>query len=100
MKNPERMDAAGISRKMSELKDCEGLNSANLLPGHEKSKSEPQLTENTARRDAKAMVFLLNRIRSGMDNFEHIYESLKRLHGKPFEEYFRDFLANKGGLHE
>lgn len=54
------------------------------------------ISENTARRDAKAMVFLLNQIRSGVENYEQIYESLKRLHGEPFEKYFRNYLAGKG----
>ena len=67
---------------------------SNVSPAAEKSNTSKEL----ARRDAEAMVYILNRMRSGMESFEHIYESLKRLHGPPFEQYFRDELTQtKGG---
>ena len=62
---------------------------SNVSPTAEKSNTSKEL----ARRDAAAMVHILNGIRSGLEAFEHIYESLKRLHGPPFEKAFRDELT-------
>lgn len=46
-------------------------------------------------RDAKAMVAVLNQIRGGMESYEVIYDSLRRLHGPSFDQYFRDALVQK-----
>lgn len=50
----------------------------------------------TARRDALAMVCILDKMKGGFEPFEIIYDSLKSLHGKPFERHFRDGLTNRG----
>ncbi|CAN5296904.1 hypothetical protein BH23BAC3_BH23BAC3_35030 [soil metagenome] len=48
-----------------------------------------------ARRDARAMVMVLNKMKAGPEPFEAIYDSLKKLHGKAFEKYFREFLTGR-----
>jgi hypothetical protein len=82
MKKAQRR-RAGLSENTSDA--------FNVSPPAEKSKK----TDDLARRDAAAMVYILNRMRSGMESFEHVYESLKRLHGPPFEKHFRDALTQK-----
>ena len=52
-------------------------------------------SKHEARRDAAAMVKILDRMKSGWQPFEIVYDSLKQLHGKPFEYYFREFLSGR-----
>ena len=81
MKKPQTVAADGVLKNET--------HSSNLTDRPQKSNTSKEL----ARRDAEAMVYILNRMRSGMESFEHVYESLKRLHGPPFEKHFRDELT-------
>ena len=85
MKKPQTVVADGVLKSKSD--------SPNLEERPQKSKTPDEL----ARRDAAAMVHILNRMRGGMHSYEHIYESLKTLHGEPFDQYFRDELAQNRG---
>lgn len=87
-KSPNIRQAVEASNYSQE--NIEKHTSINLTPAPPKSKS-------TVQRDAQAMVYIFKRMKSGMENFEHIYESLRRLHGPDFEKHFRDGLVSKGG---
>ena len=82
MKKAQRR-RAGLSENTSDA--------FNVSPPAEKSKK----TEELARRDAAAMVKILDKMKSGWEPYEVVYESLKNKHGKPFEYYFREFLSGR-----
>lgn len=84
MKKPQTVRAAGVLISNSD--------SSNLQERPVKNNTPEEL----ARRDAAAMVHILNRLRGGVLSFEYIYESLKRLHGEPFDIHFRNELTNGG----
>ena len=64
---------------------------SNLSPAAKKSNTSKELV----RRDAAAMVKILDKMKSGWEPYEVVYESLKNKHGKPFEYYFREFLSGR-----
>ena len=88
MKNPEPVGAVGVLKN--------SIQHPNVTERPQKSNPP----EDLARRDAAAMIHILNRLRSGLEPYGKIYESLKRLHGPDFDRYFRDQLTNQGGNHE
>lgn len=93
MKKPQTVAADGVLKNTSEY--------PNLIDRPEKNNQVEKITSTDATvlasRDARAMVHMLNRIRGGMESYEVIYESLRRLHGPVFDQHFRDVLAQKEG---
>ena len=83
MKKPQTVAADGVLKNKT--------HSPNLTERPQKSNTSKEL----ARRDAAAMVKILDKMKSGWQPYEIVYESLKRLHGQPFEYYFREILSGR-----
>ena len=83
MKNPKSWAGFGVLKN-----HCDDYN---LRQTPEKSNT----TNDLARRDAAAMVHILNNMKAGFHPFECVYESLKGLHGDQFEYYFREYLSGR-----
>lgn len=72
-------------------------NSGKALQDAKTLSNSLQTSNDPAHRDAQAMVLILNKMRSGFEPFEIIYDSLKTIHGKAFENHFRDILTGRDG---